>query len=149
MTPPTDGTLVLGLDGSFTYTPDLDFEAVDSFTYLLDDGALTDTATVTITVTPVNDAPVANDDAFDVLEDSSTGVTFNVLINDTDVDLTDYLAGAVLRRLNDRRRHAEHLGGSTFKYVPDGDFDLSESFVYTVRDSWAPRIRHGDDHGHR
>ena len=134
VTPPTDGTLVLGLDGSFTYTPDLDFEAVDSFTYLLDDGALTDTATVTITVTPVNDAPVANDDAFDVLEDSSTGVTFNVLINDTDVDLTDYLAVPSYDDSTIADGTLTHLGGSTFKYVPDGDFDLSESFVYTVRD---------------
>src|SRR5690606_26927369 len=60
-TPVTDvshRTLVPNSDGSFTYTPDADFNGTDSFVYEVSDGnGGTDTATVTITVNPVNDAP--------------------------------------------------------------------------------------------
>ncbi len=57
---PTNGTLALGKDGSFTYTPNANFSGVDSFTYRANDGtASSNLATVTINVNPVNDAPVA------------------------------------------------------------------------------------------
>ena len=54
------GTLSLGSDGQFNYTPDANFAGTDGFTYMVSDGnGGTDTANVSITVTPVNDAPVA------------------------------------------------------------------------------------------
>src|SRR6266511_2367505 len=58
---PANGTVTLNtLDGSFTYTPDANFNGTDSFTYQVDDGTLaSNVATVTLTVTPINDAPVA------------------------------------------------------------------------------------------
>ena len=59
----TNGTLTLNADGSFTYTPAANFNGTDSFTYKANDGtADSNVATVTITVNPVNDAPVAVDD---------------------------------------------------------------------------------------
>ena len=59
LTGPTNGTLVLNADGSFTYTPNLDFDESDTFIYRVSDGHdATATASVTITVTPVNDPPV-------------------------------------------------------------------------------------------
>ncbi len=60
----TNGTLVLDTDGSYTYTPDADFNGTDSFTYSYCDGGTPeacDTAMVTITVDPVNDDPVITD----------------------------------------------------------------------------------------
>jgi VCBS repeat-containing protein len=54
---PTNGTLVLNANGGFTYTPTAGFTGTDSFTYRASDGALQSSATVTITVTSVNDAP--------------------------------------------------------------------------------------------
>ena len=58
---PTNGTLTLDPDGSFTYDPDPDFNGSDSFTYQADDGIdLSNVATVNITIDPVNDAPVAD-----------------------------------------------------------------------------------------
>ncbi|TKB06039.1 tandem-95 repeat protein, partial [Desulforhopalus sp. IMCC35007] len=55
----SNGSLILNSDGSFTYTPNADFNGVDSFTYEVSDGnGGTDTAVVSITVNPVNDAPV-------------------------------------------------------------------------------------------
>jgi len=56
-TPPSQGTLVLAADSSFVYTPTLNFNGEVTFTYIVSDGLLTDTAVVTITVTPVNDLP--------------------------------------------------------------------------------------------
>ncbi len=61
---PQHGTLTLNADGSFTYTPDANFNGTDSFTYKANDGqADTNAATVTITVNPVNDPPVAVNDS--------------------------------------------------------------------------------------
>jgi hypothetical protein len=51
-TTPAHGTLALSLDGSFAYTPTLNYDGVDSFTYDASDGVLDSTATVTITVIP-------------------------------------------------------------------------------------------------
>ena len=57
----THGILSFNADGSFTYTPDPNYHGVDSFTYTATDGLLvSNTATVTITVQSVNDAPIAN-----------------------------------------------------------------------------------------
>ena len=62
---PANGTLTLNADGSFTYTPNANFNGTDSFTYQANDGtADSNVATVTITVNAVNDAPVASDDSY-------------------------------------------------------------------------------------
>jgi len=53
------GSLTLSRDGSFTYTPALNYNGPDAFTYLVSDGnGGTAKATVTLTVNTVNDAPV-------------------------------------------------------------------------------------------
>ena len=56
----THGSLTLNPDGSFFYTPQANFTGSDAFTYTASDGETSsNAATVTITVNPVNDAPVA------------------------------------------------------------------------------------------
>ena len=68
---PVGGTLVLSSAGAFTYTPALDFNGVVTFTYHAnDDGGDSTTAVVTITVTAVNDAPVAVNDNYATTEDT-------------------------------------------------------------------------------
>ncbi|NMC44408.1 MAG: cadherin-like domain-containing protein [candidate division Zixibacteria bacterium] len=53
------GSLVLNADGTFTYTPGADFSGTDIFSYQASDGLLaSNVATVRVTVTPANDAPV-------------------------------------------------------------------------------------------
>src|SRR5207244_4006101 len=61
---PSHGTLTLNSNGSFTYTPAADYNGTDTFTYKANDGITNSVqpATVTITVAPVNDAPVAAND---------------------------------------------------------------------------------------
>ena len=77
--------MTLASNGTFTYTPTLNFNGTDSFTYTANDGAaVSNLATVTIAVTGVNDAPVAANDTASTPEETRSAVT--VLGNDTDVD---------------------------------------------------------------
>jgi hypothetical protein len=81
-------TLAFDEDGSFVYTPTLDFNGVVTFTYHADDGtASSNVATVTITVRAYDDAPVAVDDEYTTQEDTPLTVAApGVLGNDTDAD---------------------------------------------------------------
>ncbi|MDO6718224.1 Ig-like domain-containing protein [Psychrosphaera sp. 1_MG-2023] len=93
---PTSGTVTVNGDGTITYVHSGDETIADSFIYDLSDGELSSSANVDITITPVNDAPVAVDDDATVVNYSTQN--FDVLINDTDADgdaLTVYSATAV------------------------------------------------------
>ena len=102
---PAHGSLTLSADGTFSYTHDDSENFTDSFTYHANDGVNdSNVATVTITITPVNDAPVGVADGYTVDEgatlttsdlDGSTS-TLNddsVLVNDTDAENDTLTAG--------------------------------------------------------
>lgn len=128
------GTLFLSIDGSFIYTPDADYFGSDGFTYIVcDDGspALCDTAQVFITVTPVNDPPVAFDDFYSTLEDIPL-VGSSVKANDVDLEtglavLTTPLVGVGAGTLT-------LFADGKFYYVPNPNFYGQDSFVYRVCD---------------
>ncbi|EPX6934490.1 tandem-95 repeat protein [Vibrio parahaemolyticus] len=81
---PKNGTVIVNNDGTVTYTPDDNYVGKDTFTYIVTSGGVSESTTVEVNVTPVNDAPVAKDDIATTQED--TAVTIDVLSNDTDVD---------------------------------------------------------------
>ncbi|EIQ7472767.1 tandem-95 repeat protein, partial [Vibrio parahaemolyticus] len=81
---PKNGTVIVNNDGTVTYTPDDNYVGKDTFTYVVTSGGVSESTTVEVNVTPVNDAPVAKDDIATTQED--TAVTIDVLSNDTDVD---------------------------------------------------------------
>ncbi|HCM0813590.1 TPA: tandem-95 repeat protein, partial [Vibrio parahaemolyticus] len=81
---PANGTVSVNPDGSVTYTPNDNYHGADSFTYIVTSGGVSESTTVNVDVTPVNDAPVAKDDIATTQED--TAVTIDVLPNDSDVD---------------------------------------------------------------
>ncbi|MGR3407283.1 tandem-95 repeat protein, partial [Roseovarius indicus] len=86
---PAHGTVEMAPDGTFTYTPEADFAGEDSFTYQVSDGnGGTDTATVAITVAPVNDAPVA-DNVF-VEGEEGDGIAGVIIATDADGDPLTY-----------------------------------------------------------
>lgn len=81
----TNGTVTVNTDGTITYTPNPDYNGPDTITYTVSDpDGNTATSTVSVTVNPVNDDPVANPDTATTL--SGTPVVIPVLANDTDVD---------------------------------------------------------------
>ncbi|MEF1290934.1 tandem-95 repeat protein, partial [Vibrio sp. M260118] len=83
-TAPSNGTAVVNPDGTWTYTPNENYNGPDSFTVVVDDGnGGTDTLVVNIDVAPVNDVPVAEPQERDLLEDQTITGTLTA----TDVDL--------------------------------------------------------------
>lgn len=85
-TDPDHGTLTINPDGTISYAPDENYHGADSFTYTIADGdGGTDTATVSMTVVPVNDDPEAADAVFSIEENSPNGSVVGV-VSATDVD---------------------------------------------------------------
>ncbi len=83
---PANGSLTLNADGSFSYTPDADWNGTDSFTYTANDGALdSNVATVTITVNPVNDAPSVSSSAVTAATENAA-YSYTITANDIDGD---------------------------------------------------------------
>ncbi|WP_425053528.1 cadherin-like domain-containing protein [Psychromarinibacter sp. S121] len=127
----TDGTLVLNGDGSFTYTPDADFNGTDSFVYQVSDGlGGTDTATVTITVDPEADDPVAADDTAATSRD--VPVVIDVLANDDDAD-GDPVTVTGIGAAPSNGAAVVNANG-TITYTPDAGFFGTDTFTYAVED---------------
>ncbi|HGS5135872.1 TPA: tandem-95 repeat protein, partial [Vibrio parahaemolyticus] len=70
---PKNGTVTVNNDGTVTYTPDDNYVGKDTFTYVVTSGGVSESTTVNVDVTPVNDAPVAKDDT--AITDEDTPVT--------------------------------------------------------------------------
>ncbi len=87
LTSPANGTVVFGANGSFTYTPTVDFHGTDSFNYqMIDADGLTSVATVTITVAAVNDAPIVESPIADQVNVDSEVINLDISAHFSDVD---------------------------------------------------------------
>jgi len=140
VTDPTNGTVTINPDGTFTYTPDPAFEGEDTFEYeVCDDGSPIecDTVLVTIEVLPndgMNDI-YATDDAGMGAEDSP--ITGNLLANDNDPEghnltitttpLDTPMNGTVMINPD-----------GTYEYTPDPNFSGNDQFTYQVCDDGIP-----------
>jgi len=131
VTAPSHGSLS-GTAPNLTYTPNTNFNGSDSFTFKVNDGTVDSvvSATVSVTVTPVNDPPVANDDDAMTQEDTPV-VTIDVLANDTDVD-NDRLAVTTVTQ--GTSGSVTINSDSTLTYTPNANFYGTDVFTYTVRD---------------
>ena len=130
---PAHGALVLDADGSFSYTPVANFSGDDSFTYQVNDSGLdSNVATVTLVVAPVNDAPVAKDDAVATNED--VPVSGNALNNDADSD-GDALTAALLG--GPSHGNLEFAADGSYTYAPAANFSGADSFTYQLSDGLA------------
>jgi VCBS repeat-containing protein len=86
---PAHGSMTLNANGALSYKPAANYNGADSFTYKASDGqAGSNVATVSLTVTAVNDAPVANDDIAGVAKGRAitADAQHGVLVNDGDLD---------------------------------------------------------------
>jgi|GEM_PF-5946072 len=128
-----DGVLSLSSDGSFTYTPDPNFHGKDTFTYRITDGiAVSNEATVTISVTKPNTQPVAYDDEYTITKNTSLVLAVpGVLENDADAD-GDALE-AVLLDLPTYGSLLLNTDGS-LTYTPPANFTGTDTFTYQAWD---------------
>ncbi|WP_420784801.1 tandem-95 repeat protein [Vibrio parahaemolyticus] len=126
---PANGTVSVNPDGSVTYTPNDNYHGADSFTYIVTSGGVSESTTVNVDVTPVNDVPVAKDDTATTQED--TAVTIDVLPNDTDID------GDTLRidsaSVPSDQGTVEIVDGKLV-FTPAENFNGNAEITYTVTD---------------
>jgi VCBS repeat-containing protein len=144
------GTVSLGAGGAVTYRPGAEHQGLgagesttETFTYLVQDQALNTTrGTATVTITGVNDAPVASGDRFTIGEDDGArDVTALLLSNDRDPDRSDVLtisdvqgvsaSGATIRLSPNGQ--VSYDPGKVFQSLGAGE-TATDTFSYTVRD---------------
>ncbi len=132
---PLHGTMGLGADGAFTYTPTASFTGADSFTYQANDGTLnSNTATVNLTVseTSTNHAPVAANDSYSTAVNTTLTVAApGVLANDTDPDGNPLTAILVS---NPSHGTLGLSANGAFTYTPTTGFTGTDSFTYQASD---------------
>ncbi|RLJ15886.1 hypothetical protein DJ031_16435 [bacterium endosymbiont of Escarpia laminata] len=132
---PSHGNLINNQDGTVVYEHDGGETTSDSFTYTAFDGtANSAVTTVTITINPVNDVPVANDDGFSVGFNSSNN-SFDVLFNDTDAEGSALTINTPLGATSSGG--VVSTDGSTITYTPASGFDGTETFTYSMTDGTA------------
>ncbi|HIF9208727.1 TPA: retention module-containing protein, partial [Photobacterium damselae] len=125
---PTNGQVTVNPDGSWEYVPNPDFNGEDSFTVVVDDGnGGTDTITVTVNITPVNDAPVGEDVSAETQED--TAVTGQLTATDVDGDNLTFKPGT-----NPENGSVTVNPDGSWEYVPNTDFHGEDSFTVVVDD---------------
>ena len=126
------GSLLINADGGYTFTPVSNYNGpVPVVTYTMTDGSNNDTSTLSISVTPVNDAPTAVADTAATTTD--TPVTINastLMINDSDSD-GDPLT---LFSVQDATHGTVSLNGSDVVFTPTAGYFGAASFNYTISD---------------
>ncbi|HCG7309013.1 TPA: tandem-95 repeat protein [Vibrio parahaemolyticus] len=126
---PKNGTVIVNNDGTVTYTPDDNYVGKDTFTYIVTSGGVSESTTVEVNVTPVNDAPVAKDDIATTQED--TAVTIDVLSNDTDVD-GDKLS--IESASVPKEQGTVEVVNGKLVFTPAENFNGDAEITYTVTD---------------
>ncbi len=125
---PANGAAVI-VGNQVRFTPNADFHGTNTFSYAISDGrGGSASAFITVTVRPINDDPVANDDTAST--SAGTPVDVDVLANDTDVDGDTLTISAVGAAANGT---AVIVGGAV-QYVPNAGFSGTDTFSYTVSD---------------
>jgi gliding motility-associated-like protein len=134
-TSPSNGSATVLPNGSIKYTPKKDYYGTDTFTYTVKDvsGATSEPATVTVIVTPVNDPPVAVNDAATTNE--NTAVAIAVLSNDFDVDSP--LDPSSITIVTNVQHGTISINTSTgvVTYTPTAEYVGDDKFTYTIKDS--------------
>lgn len=141
VTNPSKGTIQFTADGSFIYTPFPNANGQDQFTYKVIDESARESdpvGTVTIDITPVNDAPTAVNDGgatYTTNEDVTLNVPARgVLINDLDVDTPNASLVAVIESGPSNAQSFMLNSDGSFSYTPSPNFNGTDTFTYRVSD---------------
>ncbi|MFK2904913.1 tandem-95 repeat protein [Dyella ginsengisoli] len=126
---PEHGRLCHNDDGTWTYLADPNWSGTDQFTYRdWDDLDGSNLATVTITVTPVNDAPTARDVRLFVRQDGSVRIDFDDLVHDVDGD------ALTLSLANPAHGSLSRNDDGSYTYLPASGYTGTDTFTYSVSD---------------
>ena len=125
---PAHGTVTVNANGTYTYTPANNYNGTDSFMVMVSDGhGGQNTATVNVTVTPVNDPPVATALPVTTLEDKPVNRT--VTATDVDGDALTFSKAS-----NPVHGTVTVNASGTYTYSPAADYFGADSFTVTVSD---------------
>ncbi|MDD5760047.1 MAG: Ig-like domain-containing protein [Desulfobulbaceae bacterium] len=128
--PPKHGAANVTASGAFTYTPTANFNGADSFTFKANDGKMDSAeATVALTISPVNDAPVATDGMLETAEDTSASGQLTA----TDPE-GDSLSYSIVTNGAKGVAKITNAATGTFAYIPSQNENGQDSFVYRVSD---------------
>ncbi len=127
---PAHGSVTL-LGAVATYTPEANYNGADSFTFTANDGTADSApALVSLTVSPVNDAPSAIAGSATVSEDGTVDIT----LTGSDIDTGDTLGFAVASQ---PAHGSVTLSGAVATYTPEANYNGADSFTFTVSDGTA------------
>ena len=132
----TNGTVSL-VGGNVIFTPATNYNGAASFSYTISDGkGGTSTATVNLTVAPVNDAPVAVNDSIITRTNTATVVKATTLLqNDSDIDSSASTLTVV--SVQNAVNGTVSLSGGNITFTPTNNFEGMGSFTYTIRDNFG------------
>ncbi|MBU2020088.1 MAG: tandem-95 repeat protein, partial [Bacteroidetes bacterium] len=139
--PPLNGVFVVNSAGAYTYTPAANFFGKDTVVVqVCDNGtplpSICRNDTIFVTVTPVNDAPIVNNDPVSTQED--TPVSGNILLNDSDVE------GPLTATISPVKAPSNGLfvinAAGGFTYTPNSNFNGKDTVVISVCDNGTPII---------
>jgi hypothetical protein len=136
VTGPANGQVKLNTDGSFTYTPNTFFNGTDSFTYDANDGqANSNPATVTVTVTAVNQPPVANPDTVSTTAGTPLNIPApNLLANDTPGPPNESGQTLTVIAVGGAVNGTVSLTNGVVTFTPAPQFTGTAGFTYTIED---------------
>ena len=123
----SNGTATVAAGGAFTYTPDADFNGPDSFTFSATEDGLSSTGTISVTVTPVPDAPTADDQTLTTDEDQSVSGTLTG--GDVDGDTITFAIDPA-----DARVTALDANTGDFTFTPDLNSNGTQTFTFRTND---------------
>ncbi|TWT70923.1 Ig-like domain-containing protein [Crateriforma conspicua] len=115
-----------------SYVPSEDEFGTDTITYQATNNDGTDTGTITVTIDPVNDEPIANDDT--ASGDEDTAIVIDVLGNDAAGPANETEAIEVTAVTDGANGTTSINANGTITYIPNTDFNGTDSFTYTISD---------------
>jgi hypothetical protein len=130
------GSISFEADGDVSFVPDANYYGEFTVGYTVQDSAsATGTGTLTIKITPVNDAPTAAGDTVNIDEDDSATIQIGPLIDDVDLTGTDGDTLTVSVKTADMPEHGSlTVTGTQCVYTPSADWNGTDEFTYTVTD---------------
>lgn len=134
-TPPSHGTALIDNGVRIAYSPEPGYLGPDSFTYTVrDSNGAESTGTVSLTVTVVNNPPIATPDSFNINR-NSTANRLRVLANDSTLpDVNEVLTITVVTAPNRGGTIVATDNNTVLRYTPAPQFAGVETFSYTVTD---------------